>query len=101
MLSFNNCKKIVSVVLVFKYFYSHCIYIHLNSSYSESSVPPTVVVSTSHKLSAVVVRVTALMVLNRSKLAKVVTAAAFYFNLKELPVQSCYCLVFLNYISEQ
>lgn len=32
--------------------------IHLRSSYSESSVPPAVVISTSHKLTKIVVRVT-------------------------------------------
>lgn len=37
-------------------------YIHLNSGSSESSVPPTVVISTSPKLCEAVVKVAALMV---------------------------------------
>lgn len=61
MLSFSYCKEIVSVVLAFNTFIP-IVYIRLNSSYSESSVPPTVVISTSHKLSEVVVGITALMV---------------------------------------
>lgn len=63
-------------------------------------MPPTVVVSTSHKLSEAVVRVTALMVVKQIEVGKNGYRCCFLLKIT-LPVQSCYWLVFLNYISKQ